>query len=347
LLQDYFFNHFKTYQMKKLLLFLSLLLSFNVFAQQQWTVKAPMPQATQNAGAAVVNNIIYVAGGGISGSTFATLQAYDPSTNAWTIKAPMTVDRAELAVAAVNGKIYAIGGFRMSVGGVNTVEEYDPVSNTWTTKAPMPTTRSQISCAVINNKIYVVGGWPSSFATLEVYDPSTNSWATKAPCSLGRQESNGSAVVNNKMFFIGGKNISNNTFYKINEAYDTLTDSWTTYDSLPQPRWHGAAVTFNSAIHYLGGTDQLYTPNYNTHYIYNLILNTWSTGLQMIHARSECVAAVVNNKIYVMGGIDSALNAVDWNEEYSLGIGVAEISSMNQIMIYPNPSADISPLKHS
>jgi len=342
--------------MKKTLLLATLALSINAFAQQ-WNVKTPIPTARAGAGSAVVNNIIYVMGGSDgSGNNVGTVEAYNPATDTWSTKTPMPTPRGELGVAAVNGKIYAIGGYNGSA--INTVEEYDPIANTWATKTSMPTSRSTVSVGVINDTIYVVGGWPGGMNILEAYNTVTDTWTTKASIAVGKMQMNGCAVLNSKLYYIGGKDASSTTFYQTNEAYNPTTNTWTSYANLPLVRWNGTATVLNNEIHYLGGADAAYTPNYTNHYVYNSSTDSWSNALSMLHKRSAGIAATVNGKIYVIGGIDSTNTLTNWNEEYNPGIcyvyitvtdtliinanltGITPVTYANTIKIFPNPTND-------
>jgi N-acetylneuraminic acid mutarotase len=173
-----------------------------------WATKANMPNARAGAGAAAVNNKIYVIGGGTPG-TVGINQEYDPATNTWATKAGMPAGaRIGLAAAAVNNKIYAIGGALSSF--LTTNEEYDPVTNGWTTKAAMPTARGDLTAAVLNSRVYLIGGLggtpatPSTiFATIEEYDPASNLWVSKASMPTARRAPM-AAAVNSKIYVIGG-----------------------------------------------------------------------------------------------------------------------------------------------
>lgn len=337
------------------------ILVFFVHAQQ-WTTKTPMPTARVGAGAAVINNLVYVIGGTndsyvITGAN----EAYNTNNDSWISLNPMPTARVEHGVASVNGKIYAIGGYNGSP--LSTVEEYNPITNSWTTKASMPTARSQVSVNVLNNEIYVVGGWPSNFNTVEAYNPAADTWTTKPSVSIGRVQLNSCVNVNNELFYIGGKDAANTQFYATNESYTMASNSWTTNAPLPTQLWNGAAAVLNNQIHYLGGADAAYTPNYNSHFIYDPSNNSWSNGLPMLNNRSGHVAASVNGKIYVIGGIDSVSTCsngcpINWNEEYSPGecftyitvtdtliintniTGYNPLTYQNTIKIYPNPTND-------
>ena len=158
-----------------------------------WSTRAPMPTPRVYFGTAVVGGRIYAIGG-YSGSTLATVEAYDPATDQWTSRASMPTPRAHFVVAAVGGKIYAIGGYQLGVFGTATTlyatEEYDPATNTWTTKTELPHDpplgyrNSYIGGAAAGGKIYVTVfnvATPGLTATYE-YDPVADAWTTnKAP----------------------------------------------------------------------------------------------------------------------------------------------------------------------
>src|SRR5438132_671661 len=76
-----------------------------------WTARAPMPTARCCLGVAAINGRLYAVGGEDAGSIgLATVEAYDPATNAWTTKTSMPTVRSGLSAAASNGILYALGG---------------------------------------------------------------------------------------------------------------------------------------------------------------------------------------------------------------------------------------------
>src|SRR5437867_2799245 len=84
-----------------------------------WTAKADMPTARHVFASGVLNGNIYAAGG-YNGVALATVEAYDPATDAWTTKTLMPTARYGLAAGVVAGKLYAIGG--QSAGYLSVVE---------------------------------------------------------------------------------------------------------------------------------------------------------------------------------------------------------------------------------
>src|SRR5262249_53611336 len=153
---------------------------------------------------AASNGKIYAIGGqGVSGNSLATVEEYDPSTNAWTncgggattnLCAPMPTARAALGVAAAsNGRLYAAGGLTGTPAGSTAVfaavEEYDPATNAWATRASMPTARSDLGLAAASNgRLYAIGGFTGVGQTsvVEEYDPAANTWVSRAPMPTAR-----------------------------------------------------------------------------------------------------------------------------------------------------------------
>src|SRR5438552_12568579 len=54
-----------------------------------WTTQAPMPTPRGNAGAGVVNGILYAVGGCAGSCVIRVNEAYDSVSNTWTTKAPI------------------------------------------------------------------------------------------------------------------------------------------------------------------------------------------------------------------------------------------------------------------
>lgn len=151
-------------------------------ATNTWTTKASMPTARSHMGGAVINGKLHVVGGvnisfpGDPATTLATLEVYDPSTDAWTTKAPMPIPRQVLGAGEVNGILYAVSGTLADGTAVNTVEAYDPATDAWTTVAPIPTARYLPKPQGLNGVLYVAGNGPnnSAISTLEAFTPAVS-----------------------------------------------------------------------------------------------------------------------------------------------------------------------------
>src|SRR5712691_10112821 len=107
----------------------------------------PTPTARAWAAATVIDNGVYLVGGGlclaaVSGcATFGqdaspVTEVGDPTVPSWIRGGDLSQGRWALRTALVNGKIYAIGGTSgTSSIPIGVVEEYDPTAGQWSTKA--------------------------------------------------------------------------------------------------------------------------------------------------------------------------------------------------------------------
>ena len=130
-----------------------------------------------------------------------------------------------------------------------------------------------------------------------------NSWVQKASMSTART-SLGVAVVNGKIYVIGGFSSDQNTFFAINEEYDPSTNTWTEKASMPTPRFGCAVTVCENKIYVIGGQTAIGTANgyTNATEVYNPATNTWVTKAPIPISESGFSANVVDGKIYLMYG---------------------------------------------
>jgi hypothetical protein len=324
-----------------------------------WASKAPMQVARSSLGVAVVNSKIYTIGGSTAtgtpqhttGGVVGTNEEYAPATDTWTYKKPMPTPREIFAITTYQNKIYCIGGYTSNgtVTGVNEV--YDPETDMWENKAPMPTARGWLEANVANGKIYLIGGYVpdnSSFGYSisnlnEVYDPATNSWTTKALMPTAASDYV-SAVVDNKLFVIGGQ--SETPHSNLNQIYNPITDRWSTGTPSPSGIRYGACaagatigVNAPKRIYVLGETLHLWEGEPpNSVRIYDPQSDVWTFGADVPTKRQGFGVAVVNDMLYAIGGrtetyteplnwYSSLLTSYATNEQYTpFGYGTPDPS---------------------
>ncbi len=171
--------------------------------------------------AAVIDGLIYVAGGSGGGMAGNELEVYDPGTDTWTELSPMGCARNHTTGGVIEGKLYVAGG---RPGNQDCLEEYDPATDTWTGKAPMPTGRSGVAGAVVGDCFYVFGGEGNPndpngiFWEAQAYDPSTDTWTELERMQTGRHGIY-SAVIDNVIYLPGGAIRQGLGVTDINEAY--------------------------------------------------------------------------------------------------------------------------------
>jgi hypothetical protein len=134
----------------------------------------PVPEPLAFAGAAVVDNKIYVIGGRTNSidpgnpdpaDVLSTVYEFDPSSNTWTRRADIPSPREgeipgrnRMTTAVVGDNIYMIGGANYPDRWLDTVQVYTPASNSWESLNWMPTRQGELASAVVGDTIYVFGG---------------------------------------------------------------------------------------------------------------------------------------------------------------------------------------------
>jgi N-acetylneuraminic acid mutarotase len=201
-----------------------------------------------------------------------------------------------------------------------TVPHVFAAEDNWVTKAPMWESREGLGVAVVDGKIYAIGGYSRNvqngnkfLGTIEVYDPATNNWSCPKPISGSYTDSYptemptsrshfGIAVVDNKIFCIGGWTDSNET--GVTEVYDPQTDTWETKTLMPTPRGDITANEVDGKIYVVGGlysSDGQYVTT-NVTEVYDPETDSWNTETSIPIAVSSYASTVVDNKIYIFGG---------------------------------------------
>jgi N-acetylneuraminic acid mutarotase len=212
----------------------------------------------------------------------------------------------------------------------------------------MPNPRSQFQANVVNGKIYLTGGRTggqnSTVSLNEVYDPEAESWTTKASMPYP-VVSYASAVVGNKIYFLGGQDEFNETMnLSVNQIYDTETDTWSFGTSLPTVVWKSAGVTSGAStqqrIFVLGGELGRGGGAANRTQIYDPETDAWSVGHSMPTARFDLAVAVMNDRLYAIGGTEHNIfpgeEANAENEMYTpIGYGTDMDEDAKQTETFP------------
>jgi N-acetylneuraminic acid mutarotase len=275
--------------------------------------------------AAVINNVLYVAGGN-NGHETPTLQAYNPSTNAWTALADMPSGRYQGDGAAViNGQLYVPGGWDNSYSFLphSDLFVYDPATNTWASRASMPLLSGCGASAAINGKLYVTtpcNGYSGVQTFLHVYDPVTNTWSSLASSPHGH-EVPAAGVIGGKFYVAGGSDGSDSTGYL--DVYDPATNTWTTKAPMPIGVLAAAGAVIKGNLYVVGGnaldSHGNAGPTLATVEVYDPVTDTWATDTSMPTARNGPAAGVVNGVMYVVGGVNGNGVILATNEAFTPG----------------------------
>ncbi len=222
----------------------------------KWLRGQAMPTARSNAGLAEVDGLIYV----ISGQQSASVEIYDPATDAWSDGIALPGDRNHLQPVVVAGRIHILGGL-LGVPGPSTDEVlmFDPATPElgWQVRAAMPTSRGAAACAADGIKIYCAGGLSitngdMAVSVLEVYNTVSDSWTTLSPMPRNRDHAFGH-IIDGKLYVIGGLDSGLENTLEFTDIYDIATDSWSSGAALPEPRGGYASAVVQDRILIFGG----------------------------------------------------------------------------------------------
>jgi len=156
------------------------------------------------------------------------------------------------------------------------------------------------AAATIGGKIYMVGGGTYSCGVnslLQAYDPATNVWVNLANMPTPRYEF-GAAELNGLLYAIAGNPGCGSaaSAKRDVEAYNPVSNSWSSKALLPTGSWGASVASANGKIYVIGGFT-------NYVYCYDSVGNSWSLKTPLpVPSHGFGAVAVVNGIIYVIGG---------------------------------------------
>ena len=222
-----------------------------------------------------------------------------------------------------NIKFYAVGGRASDSPGSDFTNpfQYDPVTHTWTTKlATYPDNQvNNMACGILNdgaNAIFCVGGNAAGAATATArvfrYDPITDTISTLSSADNWPGDASGTilpggfAVVNNKLYILGGFNInisSTNQTWEFNPL-GAPGAKWTQKVNTPEGIMYAPTCAINGIIYLAGASDfsggtVIDTTN---SFSFNPTTNTIGAIPAIPRATGETRALNFNGLMCVMGG---------------------------------------------
>jgi N-acetylneuraminic acid mutarotase len=216
---------------------------------------------------------------------------YDPVADTWKSLAPLPTKRGSAVAVEVGGKIYTIGGATTVEGPVRddsrgrlddakdpfftafgparvlaVNEVYDPATNKWETRQPMSVPRNHAFSGAVNGKIYVIGGRTghgfilsaTNTDVVEEYDPASDTWNVPRE-RMPTARSGGVSGTDGRRIYVAGGEVTTQQLvgaYRAIEAYDPLTNSWSTLPPMPMPRHGAAGAVIGNRLYLVSGMIQ-------------------------------------------------------------------------------------------
>lgn len=127
------------------------------------------------------------------------------------------------------------------------------------------------------------------------------------------------AVINRKLYAIGGIELDNYKTHSSIEEYDPVLNKWTATGNLPVAKQIFELQVLNNSFLTFGG-DSTNSPNGALSEVtqFNTLTNTSLTKPSMNHARFYFQTINLNNKIYAIGGIDNNNKYLNTLEVYTI-----------------------------
>mmetsp|Transcript_26655 Transcript_26655/g.25525 ORF Transcript_26655/g.25525 Transcript_26655/m.25525 type:complete len:385 (+) Transcript_26655:121-1275(+) len=282
---------------------------------RRWESCIHMLENRGSHGAAAIDNLLFVFGGGGFRSNLATCEMFDSSLHLWKAVAPLKTFRHALVVFSMSvtpeffsnqqtvipvqdihhrhclkgpmNLIFAIGGWIDGSVCSSDVEVYDHLTDTWTVCAPMAVPRRLLGASSYKNQIFVFGGncddgiWFTS--AVECYDFASNSWTRKL--DLPFSTSTSAITIGNFIYvLLHGKRIM---------RYCPSSDTYTALSELPLKEWFCFDVTMLGCIIYIhGGVAQ--GDATKAFFAYDIRTDKWKEMPPMLFPRRRCAAAIMS-----------------------------------------------------
>jgi DNA-binding CsgD family transcriptional regulator/N-acetylneuraminic acid mutarotase len=170
-----------------------------------WIEGPTMPSPRCGYGLATFEDKLYLFGGWNGAEFEDTIFVYSPQTEQWQVlKQKLPQRTGFMGAATLNDEIYITGGY----DGDHELDQtyaFNPVIGQWTEKAPMREKRGGLGLISANNQLFAIGGgWEHPLGSSEKYNPTTNTWESFDTPFNSRWRNLGLAVVDNKIYAVGG-----------------------------------------------------------------------------------------------------------------------------------------------
>lgn len=283
----------------------SIISVYNI-ASNSWSTISGFPISLFSYASTIVDDKIYVMRGKqtTSESYYNYFYVYDITNNITTKKDVIGSTMASVGGACcVDKKIYLMNISFETYSGNHKygrhVEIFDVEKDQW---EYVPAQRADVySIARLDNKIYFLGG--SSSTVVDCYNVDTDTWEKETDLPFVDNRI-GTAILNNKLYCVGGLNGYKQATFKVTNrvyTYDFTSKQWTQMNNFPVSLNSAMLVTCNNKLYCVGGDGQ----GSNIH-IYDESSDSWSIGASYLTGKKYCTAVAVNDKIYCIASYNGS-----------------------------------------
>jgi N-acetylneuraminic acid mutarotase len=224
----------------------------------------------------------------------------------WKRGAPLPLARGEVAAAVAEGRIYVIGGFTAQGENSTTVQAFNPGTNTWSQEADLPLPVDHTMAAGYRGRVYVAGGYGPGRSRLTTLFAFMGDGWTRLASMPEQRAAGGAAIVNGKLYVVGGTTGSTigaapTTLAKTMLVYDIARDRWTSRRG-PTPREHLGVTALGGKIYAVAGRTAGFDTNMRVVEVFNPRTGRWSKLPRVPGKRGGTGAAGTGRWIVSVGG---------------------------------------------
>jgi N-acetylneuraminic acid mutarotase len=203
------------------------------------------------------------------------------------------------------------------------------LSDSWVTRANLPNIeRWGLTSAVVPNSSgqsisYAIGGsateiLPSGTTTgttakVHAYNVATNAWVLKRSMPLDLYKTNGTGVIDGKIYVSGGRTAGDKRYQRALLVYDPVTNTWTRKRDMPTLTWGGVTGVIGRKLYVLTCEELEDCRRFNrlALYRYDPATDQWSYLSYTDVELGLPMGGVMGGKLYATGGPAGALVAYD------------------------------------
>ncbi|XP_053305081.1 kelch-like protein 36 [Spea bombifrons] len=208
----------------------------------QWIKVASMNQHRVDFYLASVADKLVAVGGRNENGAMSSVESYCPQQDTWTYVSELPRFTYGHAGTVHKEFIYISGGHDYQIGPYRkNMLCYDHRADAWEERRPMITSRGWHSMCTLDDSIYAIGGSDDNLESMERFDilsvecysPQCNQWTRISPLLQPNSES-GVAVLDGKIYILGGYSWENTAFSRTVQLYDKEKNKWSRGTDLPK-----------------------------------------------------------------------------------------------------------------
>jgi N-acetylneuraminic acid mutarotase len=178
----------------------------------------------------------------------------------------------------------------------------------WAARASAPLARFEAQGAAVGGDLYVFGGFYTTTikatSAAHAFDAAGNAWRPIA--SMPRLLTHAGVAVDGDAIYLAGGFLGDHPGPAVDDVwrYDTVTDRWSSFVPLPEPRGAGALVRVGRTLHFFGGINLARNQDKSTHWTLELdaAAPSWRERAPMPNARNHLGGVTFAGRACALGG---------------------------------------------